>query len=255
MIGMNCGDAGSLDTTWALLATEIGYITIKKSQHDFSATSRGFHQLSKEPAREDRTCEGYRGLHKPAGASERCPGATVAPGWWIRRPCTSPRRKKRIDLEVKAWIKKDCGRCSSLPGVYPCHVSSICLVGAAFAKVPEIPARVCCAAMTVRTANKQGTWRLPSHFAEITVSDHSSWVLTGWRCYLVCYPSWVWAHYKSPPWHWRKDPIYRGSASRMAAFASAARAFLGAVKQAQWLETWLWDFLHWFCSTTLANIC
>lgn len=68
---------------WTLLAAEIGYITIKKSQRDCSATSRGFNQLSKELAREDRTCEGYRGLHKPAGASERCPGATVAPGWWI----------------------------------------------------------------------------------------------------------------------------------------------------------------------------
>ena len=190
----------------------------------------------------------------------------MALGWWICWLCTSPRRRiekrlpsfashssfeKRIDLEVKAWIKKDCVRYSSLLGVYPCHVSSICLVGAAFAKVPEIPARVCCAAMTVQTANKQGTWRLPSHFAEITVSDHSSWVLTGWRCYLVCYLSWVWPHYKSPPWHCRKDPIYRGSASRMAAFASAARAFLGAVKQAQWLETALGFFWSGFAQPSL----
>ncbi len=68
-------------------------------------------------------------------------------------------------------LKKDCRRCSSLPGIYPCHGSSICLVGAAFAKIPEeITARVCRTAMTVRTANKQGTGRLPSHFAEITVT-------------------------------------------------------------------------------------
>ena len=65
-------------------------LVIKKLQRDCSVTSWGFHslhglpfQLSKEPAREDCTCEGHRGLHKPAGASERCQGARVALGWWI----------------------------------------------------------------------------------------------------------------------------------------------------------------------------